>query len=73
MKGGLKEPYNPFTDSLCQRGEVTGVGSGVRCSTDSLCVVVVKHLTEVFDFGLHPLDLCVGGLDSRLDIGVVTV
>ena len=29
----------------------------------NLCVVAVKHLAEMFDFGLHLLDLCSGGLD----------
>ena len=29
----------------------------------NLYVVAVKHLTEVFDFGLYLLDLCSGGLD----------
>ena len=39
----------------------------------NLCIVAIKHLAEVFDFGLHPLDLCSGGLDIWLDIGVITV
>ena len=39
----------------------------------NLCVVAVKHLVEMFDFGLYLLDLCSGGLDIWPDIGVVTV
>ena len=39
----------------------------------NLYVVVVKHLVGMFDFGLHLLDLCSGGLDIWLDIGVVPV
>ena len=39
----------------------------------NLCVVVVKHLWEMFDLGLYLLDLCSGGLDIWLDVGVVTV
>ena len=39
----------------------------------NLCVVVVKHLVGMFDFGLYLLDLCSGGLDIWLDIEVVPV
>ena len=34
VKDGLKELRNPFANSRRQRGEVAGVGSGVRCSAN---------------------------------------
>ena len=39
----------------------------------NLCIVAVKHLAELFDFGLYLLDLCSGGSNIGLDIEVVTV
>ena len=69
MKGGLKELRNPFADSLRQ-GEARWreLVQEFAALLINLCVVAVKHLAEVFDFGLHLLDLC----SSGLDIGVVT-
>ena len=74
VKGGLKEPHNPFANSLCQ-GEARWreLVQEYAVLLINLCVVVVKHLVGMFDFGLYLLDLCSGGLDIWLDIGVVTV
>ena len=70
VKGGLKEPRNSFADPPCQ-GEV-GWWELVRefaVLLINLYIVTVKHLAEIFDFGLHLLDLCSGGLD----IGVIAI
>ena len=72
MKGGLKEPRNPFADSLCQ-GEARGreLVQEFAVLLINLCVVAVKCLTAIFDFEPHLLDLCSGGLNIWLDIEAV--
>ena len=70
VTGRLKELRNPFADSLCQREpRWWDLVQEHAVLLINLCVVVVESFAEVFDFGLHLLDLCSGGLD----IGVVPV
>ena len=74
VKGGLKELCSPFADSLRQ-GEARWweLVQEFAVLLINLCVMAVKHLVEMFDFGLYLLDLCSGGLDIWSDIGAVTV
>ena len=74
MKDGLKELCNEFAQLLCQGGAWgRELVQEFAVLLINLCAVAVKCLAEVFDFRLHLLDLCSGGLDIWLDIGVVTV